>query len=107
MALPAGILREKVVIEQSTETRNSLGETTQTWSPLTERWAYVEAMSYVEQQQQGQTSGTISHDVRMRYVPGLTGKMRLRWRGRLLYISSLLERNNREEHRLACEERAT
>ena len=106
MALPAGLLREKVSIEVPAETRTALGETTQTWSQLLERWASVEAVRYSEQQQQGQTSGTISHAVRMRYVPGLTGKMRLRWRGRLLYISSLIEKGNGEEHELACEERA-
>ena len=107
MSLPAGILREKVVVEQPTVSRNTLGETTQTWSRLVERWASVEAVSYVEQQQQGQTSGTISHSVRMRYVPGITGKMRIRWGSRLLYISSVIDKNNREEHELECEERAT
>jgi len=106
MAIPSGILREKVLIEVPTETRTALGETTQTWSTHLERWASVEAVRYSEQQQQGQTSGTISHAVRMRYAPGLTGKMRLRWRGRLLYISSLIEKGHREEHELSCEERA-
>lgn len=107
MALHAGILREKVVVETATETRNAFGEATATWSTLTERWASVEAVTYSEQQQNNQTGGTISHTVRMRYVPGLTGKMRLRWGGRLLYISSVIERGNREEHELDCEERAT
>jgi len=107
VTLPAGILREKVSIEFPTETRTALGETRQTWSYLLERWASVEAISYSETQQQGQTSGTISHAVRMRYVPGLSGKMRLLWRGRFLYISSVIEKGHREEHELACEERAT
>lgn len=105
--LPAGILRHRVTIEAATDARNTLGETTQTWSPLVDRWASIEAVSYSEQQQQGQTSGTITHEVRMRYVPGLTGKMRLRWGSRLLYVSSLIEKNNREEHLLSCEERAS
>jgi SPP1 family predicted phage head-tail adaptor len=107
MTLPAGILRERVTIESATDSRNSLGETTQTWAALVDRWAAVEAVSYSERQTSNQTSGTISHSVRMRYVPDLTGKMRVRWGSRLLYISSILERNNREEHELACEERAT
>lgn len=104
--LPAGILRHRVTIEAATDARNSLGESTSTWSTYATRWASIEAVSYSEQQQQGQTSGTVSHAVRMRYVDGLTGKMRLRWGSRLLYISSLIEKNNREEHELACEERA-
>jgi len=107
MPLPAGILREKVVIEEASETRNALGESSQTWATLTERWAELRAVSYSERQDNNQTGGTISHAVRMRYVPGLTGKMRLRWGSRLLYISSVIERGDREEHELDCEERAT
>jgi hypothetical protein len=48
--------------------------------------------------------------VRIRYVEGLIGTMRLKWStrgGRLLYITSVVERNNREEHELLCEEQAT
>jgi len=41
----------------------------------------------------------------MRYVDGMTGTMRLLWRGRVLEISSLLEHNNRSEHELLCTER--
>lgn len=107
MSLPAGILREKVLVEQPTETRNTMGEATQSWSTLVERWASVEAVAYSERQQNNQTGGTISHAVRMRYVPGLTGKMRLRWGERLLYISSVIDRGHREEHAVDCEERAT
>jgi len=106
MALPAGILRHRVTIEAATDARNTLGETSQTWTPFLDRWASIEAVSYSEQQQQGQTSGTVTHSVRMRYAPGLTGKMRLRWGGRLLYVSSVIEKGHREEHELQCEERA-
>ena len=110
MPLPAGILREKVVVEAPSETRNDLGETVQAWSAVCERWASVEAVTYSESQRQQQIGGSISHTVRLRYVPGLTGKHRLRWasRGdRLLYVSAVVEKGNREEHELTCEEQAT
>ena len=110
MGLPAGILRESVVIESPAESRNSLGETLQTWGAFASRRASVIADSYSESQQRGQTIGTSSFTVRLRYVEGLTGKMRLRWssRGdRTLYITSVQEVNNREEHRLTCEEKVT
>jgi SPP1 family predicted phage head-tail adaptor len=110
MPLPAGILRETVVIETPQETRNALGESVQTWSTFATRRASVVADSYQEMERRQQIGGMISHTVRMRYVEGLTGKMRLRWtsRGdRILYISSVVERNFREEHELSCEEQAT
>jgi hypothetical protein len=40
----------------------------------------------------------------MRYLPGLAQTMRLRWRGRTLEITSLLEHGNRTEHELLCVE---
>jgi SPP1 family predicted phage head-tail adaptor len=108
--LPAGILRESVTIQSPTEARNSLGESTQTWSDLTTRRAMIEAISYTELERRGQIGGSVSYTVRMRYVPGLTGQMRLRWDsrdGRILYVSSAVERGHREEHELTCEEQAT
>jgi len=110
MALQAGILQEKVVIEAPTEARNAFGETTLTWGTFATRWAHIEATGYSEQARRQQIGGMVSHVVRMRYVPGMTGKMRLRWtsRGdRLLYISSVVEKGRREEHECQCEEQAT
>lgn len=110
MGLPAGILRETVVIEAPAESRNSLGETIQTWATFASRRASVVADSYSESQQRGQVIGTGGFTVRMRYVEGLTGKMRLRWQSRgdrILYVASVTEINDREEHRLSCEEKVT
>lgn len=102
--------RESGVIEYPTETRNSLGETIQTWTKLANVRASVREASYSEQQRRQQVGGTISHTVLLRYVPGVTGKMRFRWasRGnRLLYISSVVEQGFRDELELGCEEQAT
>lgn len=110
MPLPAGILRETVVIEQEVETRNDLGEPVATWTTFANRRASVEATSYAEQERRKQIGGVGTFVVRLRYVPDLTGKMRLRWASRsnrILYIASVVERNNREEHELTCDEKAT
>jgi head-tail adaptor len=42
--------------------------------------------------------------VRLRYLPGLTQNMRFAWRTRTLEIVSLLERGNRSEHEIICQE---
>lgn len=110
MPLPSGILRELFAIESPTETRNALGESVQTWAEEGRRYGSYEAISYSEQTRRGQIGGSTSATVRIRYFDGLTGKHRLRWLsrgGRLLYISSVIERGVREEHELAVEEQAT
>lgn len=110
MGIPAGILREKFVIEAPAETRNLVGESVQTWSTIGERLGSYEAQAYIEQDRRGQIGGSVTATVRIRYFPGLTGGHRLRWvsrDNRLLFISSVVERGNREEHELTVEEQAT
>lgn len=110
MAIQAGTLRETIVLEQETETRNSLGEPVATWSTFATRRASVESISYSEQERRKQIGGVGTFVVRCRYVPGITGKMRVRWASRadrILYIASVVELNNREEHELTCDEKAT
>lgn len=108
--LPAGELRESIVIEQQTETRNALGEPVVTWSTFAARRASVEAIGYAEQERRRQIGGIGNFVIRCRYVPGITGKMRVRWASRsdrLLYIAGVVERGVRVEHELTCDEKAT
>lgn len=110
MPVPAGLLRETVRVEYPQETRNSLGESVQTWHPFANVRAYVEPLSYSEQSRRQQIGGTASHLVRIRHLAGLTGQMRLVWTSRdnrVLYISSVVERGHRDEHELTCEEQAS
>jgi head-tail adaptor len=110
MSLPAGDLRELVAVEQPVEVRNDLGESVQTWEVVARRRAAIEAVSYTEQQLRQQLGGSVSHLVRLRFIEGLSGKMRLRWitrGGRLLYITSVVERNDREYQEVSCEEKVT
>lgn len=102
--MDAGRLRERVTVQQASETRNALGETVLSWSTYAERWASVEGVSSRESLSYGQQQIDVTHRVRMRYLSGLTQSMRLQWRGRTLEIISLLEHGNRSEHELLCQE---
>jgi len=104
MALDIGRMRERVTVQQATERRNSLGETTLEWATYASRWASVQGVSSREALELGQVDVSVTHRVRMRYVDGMTHNMRLLWRGRLLEIVSLLEYDNRSEHVAICEE---
>ena len=101
-----GKLRERVTVQQATETRNAIGETVLAWSTYETVWASVEGVSSREALDAGKIDVQISHRVRMRYLSGMTQNMRLSWRNRTLEIVSLLEYGNRSEHVLICQEAA-
>ena len=104
MAIDAGALRERVTVQQATETRNRLGESISEWATFTTVWADVQGVSAREYLLAGQQQIELSHRVKMRYLTGLTSKMRLLWRGRTLEIISILEHENRSIHELICQE---
>lgn len=99
-----GELRERVTVQVASGTTNALGETVLAWSDSSAVWASVEGVSAREALLAGQQETTVSHRIRLRYLPGLTQQMRFSWRGRTLDIISLLEHNNRAEHEAVCQE---
>lgn len=99
-----GKLRERVTVQIASGTTNALGETVLAWTNSTAVWASVEGVSAREALAAGQQDVTITHKVRLRYLPGLTQQMRFAWRTRTLNIVSLLEYDNRAEHVAVCEE---
>lgn len=109
MALPSGVLRELYAIESATEERNDAGESLQTWAEVARVMGSYEAISYSEQSRMAAIGGSTSAVVRIRFRPDVTAAQRLRWisrGGRLLYISSVVERGVREELELTVEEQA-
>ena len=100
-----GDLRERVTVQIASGTTNALGETVLAWSDSSAVWASVEGVSAREALTAGQQETTVTHKVRMRYLPGLTQQMRFSWRSRTLEIVSLLEHGHRSEHEAICEER--
>ena len=102
--IDAGKLRERVTVQIASGTTNALGETVLTWANSTAVWASVEGVSARESVTAGQQDVSLTHRVRMRYLPGLTQNMRFAWRNRTLEIVSLLEHGNRSEHEAICAE---
>jgi SPP1 family predicted phage head-tail adaptor len=102
--IDAGKLRERVTVEAASGSTNALGETVLTWATTSSVWASVEGVSAREALEFGKQETTVTHRVRLRYLPGLTQQMRFAWRNRTLDIVSLLEYGNRSEHVAICEE---
>jgi SPP1 family predicted phage head-tail adaptor len=103
--IDAGKLRERVTVQIASGATNTLGETVLTWTNSTAVWASVEGVTARESLGLGQQEISVTHRVKMRYLPGLTQSMRFAWRNRTLEIVSLLERGNRSEHEAICSER--
>ena len=99
-----GKLRERITVQVASGSTNALGETVMAWSDSSAVWASVEGVSAREALAAGQQEVSITHKVRLRYLPGLTQQMRFGWRGRTLEIVSLLEHGNRSEHEAICQE---
>lgn len=102
--IDAGQLRERVTVQIASGTTNALGETVLTWGNSTAVWASVQGVSARESVNAGQQDVSLTHRVRLRYLPGLTQQMRFAWRNRTLEIVSLLEHGNRSEHEAICAE---
>lgn len=102
-----GRLNERVIVQQSTDAANSLGETIQTWATFATVWASVDGVSSQEALRAGQVGVAISHNLQMRYLTGLTAQMRILWGSRILEITSVLEADSKTVHNLVCQEAAT
>lgn len=102
--IDAGKLRERITVQIASGTTNALGETVLAWSNSTSVWASVDGVTAREALTAGQQDVSVTHKVRLRFLPGLTQQMRFSWRSRTLEIVSLLEHGNRSEHEAICTE---
>lgn len=94
--MQAGRLRHVVTIEQATETRNAIGEKVPTWSTFDTVRAGIRPLSGRELDAARQRFAEASHEVELRYLPGLTPKMRFKFGMRILdigFIRNVEERN--------------
>ncbi len=93
-----GRLNHKVVIEQRTETKNTLGEDETTWSTYKWTWAQVSPLSGKEYLANNELQSVVTGRVSMRYLSGVTVDMRINWDNRIFDIISIIntEERNRE-----------
>ncbi len=91
-----GPLRHRITIEHPVETQAGDGSVVTDWETFTAAWASVEPLIGREYFAQEREQATVSHKIRMRYLPGITHKMRVAWGTRIFEVESVLnvgERN--------------
>lgn len=76
----AGRLRHLVELQHNAPAvSNKLNEPTDNWQTLASVWASIRPMSGREFFAAQQVQSDVSHEIKIRYFPGLTPKDRVRW----------------------------
>jgi len=105
MALSPGDMWTRVEIQSADKSQNEVGETVLTWSEYVTVWASVESLSARETERFAETVGFMTHRVKIRYLDGLTGAMRIVYRDRTLEIGQIIERDRLWHQEIICTEK--
>jgi len=103
-----GAFREVIVIEHAVESTNETGEFIQTWECFANARAEIRSLTYGQRAMMDQQVPTASWQCRLRWINGVRGKMRVRWKSncdRILNISSMQEIGHKQYLQLVLEER--
>jgi SPP1 family predicted phage head-tail adaptor len=99
-------LRQSVVIQERTETTNSTGEVEWSWSTFKTCRAAVEPLRGQEYFASRQLQSSTTTRIRIRYVSGITTKMRVVHASRYYAIEGIINPESRNrELQLMCVER--
>jgi SPP1 family predicted phage head-tail adaptor len=96
----SGPLRHQVTIEEVTETRDSYGGVVESWSTFATVWASVGPIIGREYFASQQVQSEVSHKIRIRYLSGITTKMRVTFDSRTFRIESILNVDERNTEML-------
>lgn len=98
--MQGGKLRDFVTIQTYAITYNSYGETVKSWTTFSQVYASIKAVSGREYLQSEKVQGDVIYRIKIRYLAGVTGKMRV-LHGALVYeIEVILPDRKDDRHRL-------
>lgn len=99
-------LRHTVTIQSPTETKNSTGEVETTWGTFASVRAAVEPLRGQEYFAAKQVQASTNVRIRVRYMTGITTKMRVLFESRYFAIEGIIDPEMRHrELQLMCVER--
>jgi SPP1 family predicted phage head-tail adaptor len=100
-----GKLRHRITIEQAAENQEPDGSVIEMWSIYATAQASIEPVSGREYFVAQSTQADLNHRISLRYVPGITPKMRVNYGSRIFDILSVINVNERNrELQLMCRE---
>lgn len=106
-----GAMRERVVLQKPVTSRSGPGSSSIEWENVAEVWAAVRGLSSKEILQAQQANSIATHELRIRFFPGIAGTWRALWRDAktgadrpLEFAGDPVEREVRTMHHVLCRE---
>ena len=96
--MQAGQLRKRLTIQKRSTVQDSYGQPSTSWSDVVTVWGAVEPLSGRELMAAEAVQSEITHQVIIRYIAGITSKMRVLYGTRIFDIQNVLDEN--ERHRM-------
>ena len=101
--MEAGRLRHRITIQQVAEAQDTYGEPIKTWSTFAQRWAAINQVTGKENFNASQFAPDATTRVELRYLAGVTPKMRVKFGTRTFEIKAVLNNMERDvELTLLC-----
>lgn len=103
-----GALRERVTIERETRTADGLGGWSSSWAAVATVWARVEQLAAAEPVEAERLVARGGYRITIRHRSDLTTADRLAWRGRILNIRGLSNKDERRRYlTIDCDDEGT
>jgi SPP1 family predicted phage head-tail adaptor len=105
-AFSPGELRHPLTLEELEREEDEGGGFTETWIAVAEVSAAIRPLSGIESVEADRLAGRVTHEIALRYRPGVQPAMRFRKGARLFHIVSVVNLDERNAWlRCLCEER--
>lgn len=99
-------LRHQIILQEKVQTPDGMGGHTEAWSTKYETWAAIWPVSAKETRENMRVEANVSHNIRIRFRPGVTSSMIIIFGTRTFEIKGIVnvgERNIRLD--MVCNER--
>jgi SPP1 family predicted phage head-tail adaptor len=99
-------LRHRLTLEELQREDDEGGGFTENWVSVAELWADLHPGGGSETVEADRLAGRVTHEISLRYLPGVHPSMRFRQEARLFHILSVIDVDERRRWlRCLCEER--
>ena len=93
----SGELRDRLTIQTVTEARDSLGQAIETWATFATVWGKLTPINGRERFLAAQTHAESTYRARIRWIAGLTAKMRISFNEKIYNITYIADDGRRRE----------
>ena len=97
MDVRIGDLRHRIVLEQVVRQDDGSGGAEETWELVEELWAALRPISGQESDASDQLAGRITHEIWLRYRPGVKPEMRFRIGARIFDVRAVIDAGERRQ----------